>query len=103
MRAVGGATCSGVGRDRCGGGSRRCASGLLGVGLCPGSAKECASACGELDDMKVQCDGSDRRRRVAHAFFCWCSSDGAVLGTGCGCLSLRHEVKTVQLLSTSIK
>jgi len=35
-------------------------------------------------------------------FFCWCSSDGAVLGIGCGCFSLRHGVMTVQLLSTSI-
>ena len=116
MCAVGDATCSVVGRDRSGGGSRRCASALLAVGLCPGSAAECANvaadrvsqrtgagACGERDGTEVQCDGSDRRRRVARAFFCRCSSDGAVLGAGCGCFSLRHEVKTVQLMSTSIR
>jgi len=38
VRTVGGATCSGVGRDRSGGSLRRCAGGLLGVGSCPGSA-----------------------------------------------------------------
>jgi len=43
VRTVGGATCNGVGRDRSDGGSRRCASGLLVVGLCLGSAKEWAS------------------------------------------------------------
>jgi len=52
--------------------------------------------------MEVQCDGSDERRRVTHAFFCGCNNDGAMLGTGCGCFSLRHEVMTIQLLSTSI-
>ena len=94
VRAVGGATCNGVGRDRSGGGSRRCAGGLLVVGSCPGSATECASAaadrvsrrtgagaCGERDDTKVQCDGSDGRRKVVRAF-CWSSSDGAMLGAG---------------------
>jgi len=66
VHAVGGATCSGVGRDRSGGGSRRCAGGLLVVGSCPGSAAECAStaadwvsrrtgvgACGERDNTEV--------------------------------------------------
>jgi len=113
--AVGGATCSGVGRDMSGDDSRRCAGGLLGVGSCPGSATECVSkaadrvsrkigagACSERDSTEVQCDGSDGRRRVARAFFYWCSSDSAVLSAGCGCFSLRHEVMTVQLLSTSI-
>jgi len=61
-----------------------------------------AGACGEQDGTEVQCDGSDGKCRVACAFFCWCSSDGAVLGAGCGCFSLRHEVKTIQLLRTSI-
>jgi len=42
--AAGGATCSGVDRDRSGGGLRRCAGGLLAVGSCPGSEAECASA-----------------------------------------------------------
>jgi len=98
-----------VGRDRSGGGWRCCACGLLVVGSCPGSAaanrvsqRTGAGACGERDDTKVQCDGSDERRRVARALFCWCSNDGAVLGTGCGFFSLRHGVMTVQLLSTSI-
>jgi len=113
---VGGATCSGVGRDRSGGVSRRSADGLLVVGSCPGSAAKCASAttyhvlrrtgagaCGERDDTEVQCDGSHGRRRVTLAFFCWCNSDGAVLGAGGGCFSLQHEVKTIQLLSTLIK
>jgi len=71
-----------VGRNKSGGGSRRCAGGLLGVGSCPGSVVECASkatdrvsrrkgagACGERDDTKVQCDDSDGRRKVARAFF----------------------------------
>ena len=93
-----------------------CAGGLLGVGSCLGSAAECASkaanrvsrrtgagACGERDGTEVQYDGSDGRRRVACAFFCWCSNDDAVLGAGCGYFSLRHEVMTVQLLSTLIK
>jgi len=101
--------CSCVGRDRSGGSSRRCAGGLLVVGSCPGSAAKCAnamtnsvsrgtgaSACSERDRTEVECDGSNRRRRVARAFFCWCSSDGAVLGAGCGCFSLRHEVMTIQ-------
>jgi len=85
VRVVGGATCSSVGRDRSGGGSRRCAGGLLGVGLCPGSASADrvsrridAGACGEQDDTEVQCDDSDGRRRVTRAFLCWCSSDGAI-------------------------
>ena len=115
VHAVGGATCSGVGRDRSGGGSRRCAGGLPAVGSCPGNVAKCVGATtdrvlqrtgtgarGERDDTEVQCDGSDRRRKVARAFFYWCSSDGAVLGMGSGCFSLRHEVMTVQLLSTSI-
>ena len=89
---------------------------MLGVGSCPDSAAECASkaadrvsrrtvagACGERDDTEVQCDDSDGRRRMASAFFCWCSSENAVLGAGCGSFSLRHEVKTIQLLSTLIK
>ena len=105
-----------MGRDRSGDGSRRCTSGLLGVGSCPGNAAECASkatdrvsrqtgvgAYGERDGTEVQCDGSDGRRRVARAFFYWCSSDGAVLDAGCGCFSLWHKVKTIQLLSTLIK
>jgi len=71
-----------VGHDRSDGGSRRCAGGMLGVGSCSGSAAKCASkvadrvsrrtgagACGERDGTKVQCDGSDARRRVARAFF----------------------------------
>jgi len=33
-----------VGRDRSGGDSRRCAGGLLAIGLCPGNSAECASA-----------------------------------------------------------
>jgi len=116
--AVGATACSGVGRDRSSGTSRRCA-----VGSCPSNAAECTSkaaecaskttdrvsrrtgacACGEQDNMEVQCDGSDGRHRVACAFFCWCSSDDAVLSAECGCFSLRHKVKTVQLLSTLIK
>ena len=40
---------------------------------------------------------------TARVFFCWCSSDGVVLGARCGGFSLQHEVKTVQLLSTLIK
>jgi len=43
VHAVGGATCSGVGRDRSGGDSQRFAGGLLGVGSCPGSVAECVS------------------------------------------------------------
>jgi len=62
VRAVGGATCSGVGHNRSGGDSRRCAGGLLKVGSCPGNAAKCVSkatdcvsrrtgagACGERD------------------------------------------------------
>ena len=49
MRAVGGATSNGMGRDRSGGGSRRFASDLLVVGSCPGSAAECANAAAESD------------------------------------------------------
>ena len=62
MRAVGGATCSGAGRDKRGGGSRCFAGGLLAVRLCPGSA---------ITDRVSQ-----------RPFFCWCSSDGVVLGAG---------------------
>jgi len=61
-----------------------------------------AGVCGERDNMEVQCDGSDGRRSVVRVFLCWCSSDGTMLGVRCGCFSLRHEVMTVQLLSTSI-
>ena len=98
-----------MGRDRSGGGSQRCAGGLLGVGLCPGSAanrvsrRTGASAYSERDRTKVQCDGSDGRRRVTRAFFYWCNSDDAVLGAGCSYFSLHHEVKTIQLLSKLIK
>ena len=61
-----------------------------------------AGACGERDGTEVQCNVSNGRRRVARAFFYWCNSDGAVLGAGCGCFSLRHGVMIVQLLNTSI-
>jgi len=101
--------CNGVGRNKSGGSSRRCAGGLLTVGSCQGSAVECASAttdrvlrrtganaCGERDDTEVQCDSSDGRRRVARAFFYWCSSDGVVLGARYDYFSLRHEVMTVK-------
>jgi len=44
MCAVDGATCSGVGRNRSGGGLRRCASGLLAVESCAGNAVECTTA-----------------------------------------------------------
>jgi len=94
-----------VGRDRSGGGSRRCAGGLLIVGSCPESAAECASkaadrvlrrtnagAYGEQDGTKVQCDGSDGRCRVARAFLCWCSSDSVVLGAGCGFFRCSTEL-----------
>jgi len=49
--------------------SRQCE----GVGQCGGGSRfavNSASACGERDDTKVQCDGSDGRCRVARAFFC---------------------------------
>ena len=75
MRPVGNATCNGVGRDMSGCGSRRCAGGLLVVRSCPGSAADRVSrrtgagAYGERDGTEVQCDGSDGRRRVTHAFF----------------------------------
>ena len=68
MRTIGGVTCSDVGCDKSGGGSRRCAGGLLVVGSCPGNAtadrvsrRTDAGACSERDDTEVQCDGSDER------------------------------------------
>jgi len=50
VHAVGGATCSGVGRDRSGGGSRRCAGGLLVVWSCPGNAtkRQCNGDCDQV-------------------------------------------------------
>jgi len=104
-----------VGHDRSGGGSQRCACGLLIVGSCASNATECASAatdrvsrrtgagaCDERDGTEVQCDDNDGRRRVTRAFFNWCISDGAVLDAGCGCFSLRHGVITVQWVLSSM-
>jgi len=66
VRAVDGATNSGVDRDRSGSGSRRCAGGLLAVGSCPGNAaadrvswRTSAGACGERDGTEMQCDDND--------------------------------------------
>ena len=68
-------TCNGVGRDKSGGDSRFCAGGLLAVGACPGSAatdrisrRIGVGACGERDGTEVECDDTDRRRKVARAF-----------------------------------